>query len=71
MMQTPMQRHLCVSVFLLVNPLELTHNADNYAETTMRFCFSAGPLEMPHNVGSCAETLKRFCFSAEPPGTAP
>jgi len=37
-----MQKRLRVSVFLL-NPLELPHNADAYAETTMRFCFSAKP----------------------------
>ena len=84
MTQTPLQKRLCVSVFLL-NPLELPHNTDTYVETTMRFCFSAEPLELPQNTNAIrlclsllnpladayAETTLRFCFSAKPSGAAP
>ena len=65
-----MQKDLRVSV-LLLNPLELPHNADADAEMTMRFCFSAEPLEPHHNADACAETTMRFRFSVKPPGSAP
>jgi len=70
MTQTPLQKRLCVSVFLL-NPLELPQNTDTYAETTVRFCFSATTLELPHNANAYAETNMRFCFSAESPDGIP
>ena len=42
--QPSMHKRLCVPVFLL-NPLELPHDANIYAEKTMRLRFSAEPPE--------------------------